>query len=286
MQAFSAASNCVVRDSTFVEVNYSGDNSTALRILFDASIPDAVHDSRAQEVATKYLPKVPCEGIVDQITTCIHQSSAPFSLVWHSGPKSNLTHLCAERLSNQLAATFFFSRKCHLEDPRQFFTTIACQLAILIPAYEALLEARLRRNPSLVSKRLEVQFRELIEVPFRQLERAHEIGTQNLILVDGLDECDDLHDRYEILRIINGSKGKLPFRWLIFCRSDVGMRRRLAGLNSVSANSWELISANCYYERGRALALKAPGIWLSRGRGRMKREYCYVLFIGLVSLFD
>lgn len=137
------------------------------RILQDASLPGALHDSGIREVALRDIPETEQDDFVDRFIVWALLADRQF-VMWWKGPKSTLAQMCAEKAEEQLAATFFFSRLQGVNDPKRFFTTISHQLATHFPLYAALVEGKLRRDPYLVTKSLKVQFRELISVPFQE----------------------------------------------------------------------------------------------------------------------
>jgi hypothetical protein len=170
---------------------------------------------------------------------CWAQDPNPsFSSIWVTGPKSNLAHLCAASLEGHLAASFFFPSRGELEGdddprPRSFFTTIAYQLSILFPAYQELLELKIHRDPGLVHKALQVQFRELISRPFRELlERGEALDSRrDIIIVEGLEEYKSVQALSVLLRILTASDARLlPFRWVVFSRADAAVDAQISGL--------------------------------------------------------
>jgi len=106
--------------------------------------------------------------------------------------KSAIAKSCAEKTAAQhrLGASFFFSRTQHVDDSLRFFTTIAYQLTTKINEYRKALDPRIQRNPALLTKGLDAQFRELIIKPFLELA-GQNIGVQDkTMIIDGLDECN------------------------------------------------------------------------------------------------
>lgn len=221
------------------------DECKGLRTLHDASLPGASYDSAVRESALYSIPKAQDEEFVDKFTAWGLQEDTPFSVMWLNRPKSTLAQICTEKLEDQVAATFFFSRAHGIDDPRRFFTTLADQLSIHIPPYAALLDARLRRNPALVSKSLKVQFRELIVTPFRELlAQGVDLGRRRLIIVEGIDECQEVEARCEIIRIILESAGEFGFRWAIFGERDHRLETRLMGWESLTESCWRIDHSN------------------------------------------
>ena len=74
----------------------------------------------------------------------------------------------------------------HVDDPLRFFTTIAHQLTTEIDKYRKVLDSRIQRNPALLRKGLDAQFRELIIEPFPELA-GRNVGVQNKTVI--IDEC-------------------------------------------------------------------------------------------------
>ncbi|KXN81305.1 hypothetical protein AN958_05160 [Leucoagaricus sp. SymC.cos] len=197
-----------------------GESSPGMKILFKASLPDAVHDSAAQEEASEFLPKTKHGEVLDELIPWSQQPNTPFSVLWLIGPKSNLAHLATRRVpESHIAASFFFpsaeGAQGGYQSARRLFPTIAYQLATHFPAYEAILEAKLRRNRTLVSKSLQIQFRELITQPFEELVEPEMFGRRRLIVVEGLEESKSPHSRCEIIQILTTQTRGLPFRWLV-----------------------------------------------------------------------
>ena len=73
-------------------------------------------------------------------------------------------------------------------NPSHLFTTIA-ELATRIPAYHATVDGRISNNKTLVLKKISSQFRLLVVEPLQELERQGKRIQQQLIFIDGLDEC-------------------------------------------------------------------------------------------------
>ncbi|KAF9442521.1 hypothetical protein P691DRAFT_789324, partial [Macrolepiota fuliginosa MF-IS2] len=154
--------------SVFIPVIRQGTNGCkGLRILHDASLPDAAYDSAARESALCFIPKTERKDFVPEFVAWARQPGS--SVMRLTGPKSDLVQLCAEKLQEELAASFFSPKSKRADDRCQVFVTLADQLAIHIPSYAEMLDVKLRRNPGLVTKSLRVQFRELISTLIEEL---------------------------------------------------------------------------------------------------------------------
>jgi hypothetical protein len=204
------------------------DYDEGLGRLYDESLPDAIHGSAARQFATVTPPTPQHARIVEALATHFGQPQTSLlpKVVILNGTKSNLAQMCAERLEEYSCATFFVSKQLGSDNPSKLFPTIAYQLASdsSFPSYASLLEAKLRRRPSLLRMSLELQFKELIAEPFHQLlsdRCAIDFDPPRLIMLDGLDEYAESRASQKFLQIILKSARNLPFVWLLFTRSEV-----------------------------------------------------------------
>ncbi|KAF5360696.1 hypothetical protein D9756_004447 [Leucocoprinus leucothites] len=251
---------------------------------------EATHDSAANEFAAESLPRTRHGPIIEDLSLWAQHLSPPFSSLWIVGPESNLAHLSADKLGDYLAASFFFSLKLGVEDPARFFTTIAYQLAIHFPAYEALINTTLHRCPGLISKSLKIQFRELVVRPFQQLRARGEtiVGSRQIIIISGLDECKGDQARQELVRILTTETASLPFRWVVFTRPDTAVDgQQLEPKPTALPNlyAWRLMDKSCEDDRARRsgtrvcmLRLEGDGIWIILCGSVHKLAHWVVLF--------
>lgn len=137
--------------------------------------------------------------------------------------KSAIAQTCAEELRSQrqLGASFFFtSHGC--SDYSCFFPSISYQLSSKFPDYHALVNKKLQHDPTLVRRQLRSQFRELIIEPLWELEHTRRQIGKRVILIDGLDECNDKDAQGEIIEIVIESvvAQTTPFQWAFFSRPE------------------------------------------------------------------
>jgi hypothetical protein len=106
--------------------------------------------------------------------------------------KSAAARSIAEELSKQgrLAASFFFSRRAGRNSVRYLIPNIAVQLISSIPALEVPIMAAIR-DPFILNQRLVYQFQQLIIDPIQKLRSPL---SSMVIVVDGIDECNDEED--------------------------------------------------------------------------------------------
>ncbi|KAJ3566986.1 hypothetical protein NP233_g6649 [Leucocoprinus birnbaumii] len=215
--------NCYFKDEVHPSPKTHADYEYCAQQLLSMALLDAMHDSAAREELLHSIPRtlhVEFVGIFAAWARQMGTATPPIALL--SGTRSNLAQLCAERLDEQLAATYFFSDP-HYDNPSKFVPTIACQFAVQMPIYAELLGHIIRRNPAVLTKSLKVQFRELIYVPLNELKsRGVTVdNTSIVVVVDGFHGYKPAI-RGEILRsVITAARDGLPLRWAFFGQGDM-----------------------------------------------------------------
>ncbi|KXN83298.1 hypothetical protein AN958_01631 [Leucoagaricus sp. SymC.cos] len=218
---------------------------TGLKTLFDSSMPEAAHDASTHPPSC--LPGTR-EQYITEITLWASQLDRQCPVLWVNGPagvgKSAVAQTCAEKLEKQsLGAAFFFSGSNERTDAQRFFPTIAYQLTGHFQPYADHLEKKIRNDPSLLTKSLDVQFRELISAPFEELyAQGERLAHDSILIVDGLDECEPENAQRDIIRIILGSTSlrELPFSWAIFSRPEPHLESTFQSLDPNHSLLWSL----------------------------------------------
>jgi hypothetical protein len=86
------------------------------------------------------------------------------------------------------------------------------------------LETKVRLDPSLPTKTLDIQFQELIVAPFLVLDKSNASQQLQAVIVDGLDECNGDSPQSEIVELVAESVAKhgsrIPLLWLFFSRPE------------------------------------------------------------------
>ncbi|KAF9035969.1 hypothetical protein BJ165DRAFT_1376615, partial [Panaeolus papilionaceus] len=113
------------------------------------------------------------------------------------------------RAASNLAASFFFSRTAHVNSHRghegRFVTTIAYQLAEVVPNLQGYVEHVIVSKPSVFNLALTEQVMALIIEPLKalQLDMASHGGTScvlpRVVVIDGLDECKEESGQIQVL---------------------------------------------------------------------------------------
>jgi hypothetical protein len=88
--------------------------------------------------------------------------------------------------------------------------------------YRQVIEDKVNRDPSLLQSSMAVQFEKFIIQPFIHNPDLNSAG-RVLIIVDGLDECNETRTQVELLRLISGfciSYPSSPIVWLVASRPE------------------------------------------------------------------
>ncbi|KAF9443319.1 hypothetical protein P691DRAFT_679795, partial [Macrolepiota fuliginosa MF-IS2] len=149
-------------------------------------------------------------------------------ILWIFGPaavgKSAVAQTVAEEFkrAGRLGASFFFSRPNHLDNPDWVIPTIVYQLATQNGEYKRIVTQCLVDDILILDKNRSTQFRELIIEPFRILMTLypHTVREPLLIVLDGLDECNNKEAQCEFIDLINTHIWQVPLRWVICSRPD------------------------------------------------------------------
>ena len=143
-----------------------------------------------------------------------------------------------------LAASFFFFRSdASRNNGEKLIPTLASQLVNNFKGLDRFVKERIRTTPDLFTKQLQIQMQELLVEPLcslksqkapssllrRIIELLLGIVTKDvqgswprLVVVDGLDECQNLEVQCELLRVIARAIPRIPYplRFLITSRPE------------------------------------------------------------------
>lgn len=118
--------------------------------------------------------------------------------------KSTISRTVARHFAKQrrLGASFFFSREeGDLGHAEKFFTTIASQIAHVLPALKRYICEAVANNYRIGTQGLGEQWRKLIFRPLSKLESLSSHRLPIILVIDALDECEQ-EDRQDNVRVI------------------------------------------------------------------------------------
>ncbi|KDR79589.1 hypothetical protein GALMADRAFT_19964, partial [Galerina marginata CBS 339.88] len=203
-----------------------------LERLQEAVSPAAFHNSGQRRDPPKCHPNTRVAMIVYSDSKYPEDKSMNSLILWLYGPagsgKSAIAQTIADLLSKEkyLLASYFFSRFDSTRNhERSIIPTIAYQLATNIPQVKDLVCAAIDADPLLFTRSLAAQTTSLIVEPLQYLNDSgyfNEPKPLRVVIVDGLDECDDRKGQLDILRTISDSfhQYRLPLLFLIASRPE------------------------------------------------------------------
>ncbi|KAJ7906845.1 hypothetical protein B0H13DRAFT_1619113 [Mycena leptocephala] len=229
MPLFDSASGFQITGGTFID--NTNKSSEGLHILYRAAAGDATHDAEDRFPQPRCHPETR-KKMLDVLWNWTYTGSSP--IVWLHGPagagKSAIAQSLCQKLEEEgcLGASFFFKRghpsRGHA---KRLIATIAFQLALRLPDFNRHISQSIESDPSLVDKSLSIQLQKLIVEPCQQSTSAHPL----VVVIDGLDECEDEYSQQEILHSIGHAvtKHRLGLQFLVASRPEPHIRKIISG---------------------------------------------------------
>src|SRR6202167_175781 len=137
--------------------------------------------------------------------------------------------------SNRLGASFFFLRGAGRRSTiDHFISTLAYNLAFSVPAMKAYIEDALKRDPHIVHRSLEYQFRQLIIDPVRSVTGPL---LPMVITIDALDECNDRKMMADFIHILTCAfrDHQLPLRFFFTSRVEEHIQKKFSAPSALAA---------------------------------------------------
>ena len=234
----------------------------AFELLLAHTAPAAMLDSKERFKPPRCDTETR-EAIIQEILDWLKSDEKLASILWLNGSagvgKSALAQSIAELLRKTgLLATFFFSRTAEVTtnraDGNRLIPSLVYQLTQILPEIRPHIEAYITRDPAIFersrSTQMECLFTESLKavicpppkpvkskpnsifkkvgLKFRRVNESPQPYAPNqLIVIDGLDECQDQEIQCDLLRVIADAIPQLPSscRFLIASRSDRHIKR-------------------------------------------------------------
>ena len=171
--------------------------------------------------------------IIGDIMSWIGDPSRTSSVLWFNGPAGagktaiaqSLCKLCVT--AQWLAGSFFFSRLAPGRSNAEcLFPTISYGLCLAIPEVGKIIDEVVANDPSIPTKALEIQLQKLILEPLQQV--SEESKEPIVIIIDGLDECEDEEVQSNVLRHLGS----------VFQRPSVGGCDRICFIVTSRPEPW------------------------------------------------
>lgn len=200
---------------------------TVLETLKTAGVLVAGMRHRPRESPLRSHPQTR-EDLMNWATHWLSDENRLSSMFWvHGLPgvgKSAFAQAVADHAKGvrRLGATFFFSGENGCDDVTRVIPTLAYQLALHSPEYKRALTQILVEDSTIPERSLREQFTGLIVQPFTALKRQGSPLTKKplLIVLDGLDECEDEEAQCDFLALIAEFVHTIPLLWILCSRPE------------------------------------------------------------------
>jgi hypothetical protein len=193
---------------------------------------DARHDSSSSTAPKRHgcTPET-SERIQGTLQNWARDSKAA-AVYWMSGTtgtgKSTIAYSLSQWLENSklLGASFFCSRaSSSCRNVGRIVPTIACQLAHYSYAFRFALSQTLQDNSVISTLNVTQQFEKLIRAPMLKTKDALPDGI--VIVIDGLDECEDDHGIRLILEVLLRLASDLPLKFFVTSCPEIAIRDKM-----------------------------------------------------------
>ncbi|KDR68249.1 hypothetical protein GALMADRAFT_30253, partial [Galerina marginata CBS 339.88] len=200
-------------------------------LLKNAASPAAFHDSADRRDPPKCHPNTRV-AILEKLMGWVHgldPETLNALIIWLHGSAGSgksaiaqtIAELCAEE-GTLLASFFFFRSDPTRNHSRSLIPTIAYQIATHFPSFRERITATIENDPHIFNRSLTKQIPSLIIEPFLAHSTFDFLNSRSLIIIDGLDECEDREGQIDILHMISSlfQQSHLPLTFLISSRPE------------------------------------------------------------------
>ncbi|KAJ7117192.1 hypothetical protein C8R43DRAFT_1037612 [Mycena crocata] len=232
-----------------VQYSMTSYGESGVNALLNHVSMEALHDSGER------FPEPACHpgtrtAILEKLASWSIDTEPQSSIMWTHGSagvgKSAIAQMFSGNCQHEgtLGASFFFRRRHQTRGTwHKLIPTIAYQLATAVPELLLPLQQVLARDRLIVGRALAVQFRRLLVEPFAEISLPKNLP---VIVIDGLDECEDHKVQQEILQLFITAiqAHQLPIRLMITSRPEPHIREVLQTSATVGICSSAEISAD------------------------------------------
>ena len=182
-----------------------------------------MHDAAERDPPPRCHPGTR-EKATEDIVRWIEEPNPSSTVLWVNGRagvgKTALMQKIAERGGVYFGGCFFFRRGVSGCNQKGFlFSTLAYQLAMNVLGMLELIDGAMSKDFSLPTKSAAIQLQRLIVEPTRLIPSLpHPL----IIIIDGLDECEDLDSQCDILSLVSqvSMDPSVPIRFIIASRPE------------------------------------------------------------------
>jgi hypothetical protein len=194
--------------------------------LLQETIIGAEFDSSARDPPPRCHPGTRLAIIqrcLDFIAQCLDEGK----LRWVVGPagvgKSAIMQMVTENAPDGIVFASVFLSVNGRRAGSKTILIIAYQLAVKYGPYRQFIRDQITFDPSLLHKSLSVQFNKFIVEPFMSRHLNFEPSRRFLVVIDGLDECDDTLTQRKLFELITNfciTHPTSPIAWIIASRPE------------------------------------------------------------------
>ncbi|KAJ7614334.1 hypothetical protein FB45DRAFT_1035823 [Roridomyces roridus] len=202
---------------------------SGLDILFRAVSLDAMHNA-AERPADPACHPGTRGAILDELDRWSSEQLSENPVLWlhgcagigKSAVAQQFAASCHDR--GQLGGSFFFKRgSASRGNWRSVIPTLAYQLTVAFPQLGPVIQRAVETDRLVLGKAIRQQLEKFIVQPFRD---APTLGARPILVIDGLDECEDRGAQATLIRALIGilRSGDTPLHILICSRSEPHLR--------------------------------------------------------------
>ncbi|KAJ7289486.1 hypothetical protein C8J57DRAFT_432435 [Mycena rebaudengoi] len=225
-------SNTVHGNMTQMSITSYGESG--IDILYRHVVTSALHNSGERFDEPACHPGTRIEILSQLRDWSLDVSPEATSVLWLHGSAGAGKSAIAQQFAGKchkdgrLGGSFFFKRG-HAQRGtwHGLVPTLSYQLAMFSAELHAPIQQVIDTDKLLVGRSLSEQFNKLLVSVLKQVPSLHPLP---VLLIDGLDECEDHHIQVQILRLLTGAtrEQQLPVRLLIVSRPEPHLRDILA----------------------------------------------------------